>query len=204
LGRVGVFGGTFDPVHNGHIIIAREMARALDLDRVLFVLAARPPHKSVQSVTENIHRLEMLRRALEGETRFEVSDIELRRAGKSYTADTLEELASEMAPASLVFLMGEDSLRDLPNWHEPDRIVRFAEIGVAARPGINVDVGSVYQRIPNATGRIHLVETSEVPISSQEIRERVAKHLPIATLVPSGVEEYIHANHLYEALKSAK
>jgi nicotinate-nucleotide adenylyltransferase len=179
------------------------MAHALGLERVLFVLAARPPHKSAHAITENVHRLEMLRRALEGEPDFEVSEIELRRAGKSYTADTLEELAADMKSASLVFLMGEDSLRDLPNWHDPDRIVTFAEIGVAARPGIDVDLEAVYQRIPNAADRIHLVETSEVPISSQEIRERVANHQPIATLVPPKVEEYIHKHRLYEDVASA-
>jgi nicotinate-nucleotide adenylyltransferase len=99
----------------------------------------------------------------------------------------------------LVFLMGEDSLRDLPNWHDPDRIVRFAELGVAARPGIDVDVASVYQRIPEATGRIHLVETSEVSISSQEIREKVARHQSIERFVPPKVDEYIRTNHLYQA-----
>jgi len=173
------------------------MTDALDLDRVLFVLAARPPHKSGQDITDERHRLQMLRRALADHPSFEITEIELDRPGKSYTADTLEELAHQFAPASLVFLMGEDSLRDLPNWHDPQRIVKFAELGVAARPGIDLDVASIEKRIPESVGRIHLVKTSEVDVSSQEIRDRVASGEPIADMVPAEVARYIEANQLY-------
>jgi nicotinate-nucleotide adenylyltransferase len=199
LVRIGVFGGTFDPVHNGHLVIAKEMAKALGLERVLFVLAARPPHKSGQAVTDDWHRLTMLQLALAGVQSFEVSEIELHRPGKSYTADTLEQLSIDLAPASLVFLMGEDSLRDFPNWHDPKRIVKFAELGVAARPGIDLDVASIQHRIPEAAGRIHLVETSELDVSSQGIRERVALGKPIEDLVPPHVADYIHAHDLYDS-----
>jgi nicotinate-nucleotide adenylyltransferase len=197
LTRIGVFGGTFDPVHNGHLLIAREMADALKLDRVLFVLAARPPHKAGQTITADKHRLEMLRLALADQPLFEISEVELQRPGKSFTADTLEELATKLASASLVFLMGEDSLRDFPNWHDPARIVRLAEIGVAARPGIDADVVAVEHRVPGSRGKVHLVETSEVDVSSQDIRERVAMGHPIEELVPTAVAGYIRANKLY-------
>jgi nicotinate-nucleotide adenylyltransferase len=197
LARIGVFGGTFDPIHNGHLLIAREMTHALSLDRVLFVLAARPPHKLGQAITGDHHRLAMLRLALVDEPAFEISEVELFRPGKSFTADTLEELARRLAPASLVFLMGEDSLRDLPNWHDPHRIVKFAEIGVAARPGIDFDVSQIYERVPGSTGRVNLVQTSEVDVSSQEIRDRVASGKSIENMVPPRVAGYIRAHKLY-------
>lgn len=196
--RIGVFGGTFDPIHIGHLIIATEMKHALGLERVLFVLAARPPHKSEQEITENKHRLAMLQMALEGNPSFDVCDLELKRPGASYTADTLEVLSLDFPSANLIFLMGEDSLRDLPRWHDPDRIVRLAEIGVAARPGIDVDVESIHKAIASSAGRIHLVETPEIGISARDIRERVASGKPITYQVPYKVEEYIRANGLYE------
>jgi nicotinate-nucleotide adenylyltransferase len=202
LVRIGVFGGTFDPIHNGHLHIARELANALDLDQILFVLAARPPHKSDQVITSDRHRLEMLRLALADQPSFKVSEIELRRPGKSFTADTLEELASELSPASLVFIMGEDSLRDLPNWHDPQRILKFAELGVAARPGVDFDASQIYKRVPEAMGSLHLVETSEVDVSSQEIRDRVASGKSIDDLAPPLVAEYIRANKLYSSPES--
>jgi len=204
LARIGVFGGTFDPIHSGHLLIAREMADALDLNRVLFVLAARPPHKVGQAITEDRHRLNMLRLAHVDQPNFEISEIELRRPEKSFTADTLEKLAEKLAPASLVFLMGEDSLRDLPNWHEPERIVRYAEIGVAARPGVDFDVSQIYEHVPGSSGRIHLVQTTEVDVSSQEIRDRVASGQSIEGLVPPRVAEYIRANELYAFPRSRR
>jgi nicotinate-nucleotide adenylyltransferase len=197
LTRIGVFGGTFDPIHIGHLIIATEMKHALGLEHVLFVLAARPPHKSEQEISENQHRLAMLQLALEGNQTFEVSELELNRPGSSYTADTLEALSLDFPRAKLIFLMGEDSLRDLPQWHDPDRIVQLAEIAVAARPGIDVDVGSIHKAIAGSAGRIHLVETPEIGISARDIRERVASGKPIAYQVPYKVEEYIRANGLY-------
>jgi len=135
--------------------------------------------------------------ALAGEPSFEVNEIELHRPGKSYTADTLEQLSIDLAPASLFFLMGEDSLRDFPNWHDPERIVKFAELGVAARPGIDLDIATIQQRIPESAGRIHLVETSELDVSSQEIRERVASGQRFDELVPRQVADYIIAQNLY-------
>jgi nicotinate-nucleotide adenylyltransferase len=198
LTRIGVFGGTFDPIHIGHLIIATEMQFALGLDRILFVLAARPPHKSEQEITENGNRLAMLHLALHGNHTFEVCDLELKRPGASFTADTLEALSLENPSANLIFLMGEDSLRDLPHWHDPERIVRLAEIGVAARPGIYVDVESIHQAISGSRGRIHLVETPEIGISARDIRKRIALRKPIAYQVPYKVEEYIRAIGLYE------
>jgi len=197
LTRVGVFGGTFDPIHIGHLIIASEMKYALDLDRILFVLAARPPHKTEQEITSDHHRMAMLQSALKGQPDFEASDIELNRSGVSYTADTLDELTRQNPSDQFVFLMGEDSLRDLPRWHDPKRILRLAEIGVAARPGVEVDLSSIHAAIPRSKGRIHLVETPEIGISARDIRERVATGKPVAYQVPYPIEEYIRDHGLY-------
>lgn len=197
--HIGIFGGTFDPIHVGHLIIASEMRWALDLERVLFVPAARPPHKTHQEVTSDRHRLAMVQRAIIDNPQFEMNEIELHRAGNSYTADTLEDLAKEYPHKDFYFLMGEDSLRDLPRWHDPERIVRMAKIGVAARPGIDVDFAGVHAAIPGSKGRLQLVETPEIGVSSRDIRDRVCVGKPIRYLVPYHVEEYIVANELYRS-----
>src|SRR3954447_146346 len=157
--RIGIFGGTFDPIHVGHLIVASEMRWVLDLECILFIPAAQPPHKTHQEITADRHRLAMVRLATADNKQFEVNEIELHRDGASYTADTLEELAGDHPQADLFFLMGEDSLRDLPRWHDPERIVRLAQIGVATRPGIDVDLAAVHMAIPGSEGRLHLVET---------------------------------------------
>jgi nicotinate-nucleotide adenylyltransferase len=198
LTRIGVFGGTFDPIHIGHLIIASDLQYALSLDQVLFVLAARPPHKNQREVSADHHRVAMLELALAGNDSFQVSEIELHRDGASYTADTLEALAAQHQDWDLIFLMGGDSLRDLPKWHEPDRIVRLAEIGVAARPGFDVNLETIHAAIPGSKGRIHLVETPEIAISSREIRDRIMDGKPIRYQLPYHVEEYIRGNRLYD------
>jgi nicotinate-nucleotide adenylyltransferase len=195
--RVGVLGGTFDPVHNGHLAIARELREALGLDRVIWVPAGRPPHKQGQIVSSDTDRLAMLEVALADSPTDVISRADLDREGPSYTADLLGILAAEYAPASLVFLMGEDSLRDLPTWHDPERIVRQAELAVAARPGVDIDLEGIARQIPGVRGRVHLVPTEEIPISSSDIRRRVGAGEPIGGLVPAAVAEYIAQRGLY-------
>jgi nicotinate-nucleotide adenylyltransferase len=199
--RIGVLGGTFDPVHNGHLAIARALREALGLDRVIWVPAGRPPHKTGQIVSSDRDRLAMLELAMAGSTADEISTIDLERAGPSYTADTLELLAETVAPAQLVFLMGEDSLRDFPAWHAPERIARAAELAVAARPGIDTDLATITRAVPAATGRIHPIPTEEIAISSSDIRRRVREGTSIQGLVPPVVQRYIHEHRLYEAPK---
>ena len=201
--RVGVFGGTFDPVHVGHLIVATELRFALALDCVLFVPAGRPPHKTRQEISDNEHRLAMLQLAIDDSPWFAISLVDMQRAGPSYTADTLAILRHELDPVELIFLMGSDSLRDLPTWHEPERIVAQAELGVAQRPGIALDLEQIYASIPNARGRIHLVEVPLIGISSTDIRERVRSGRPIRYQVPLPVEEYIFQHGLYQELAEA-
>lgn len=195
--RIGVLGGTFDPVHNGHLYIARELRDALGLERVTWVPAGRPPHKAGQIVSSDRDRLTMLEIALAGSPLDEISTIDLDRAGPSYTADTLELLRSQVSPATLVFLMGEDSLRDLPTWHDPERILRAAELAVAGRPGIDANLDVLTQAIPALNGRVHLALIDEVPVSSSDIRQRVRENQPITGLVPAAVESYIRERGLY-------
>jgi nicotinate-nucleotide adenylyltransferase len=195
--RVGVLGGTFDPPHIGHLIIATELRYALSLNRVLFVPSGRPPHKTDRAITEERHRLRMLQLALADAPEFEISMVDLERDEPSYTVDTLEILQRALGPVRLLFLMGEDSLRDLPTWHEPALLVTRAELGVASRPGVEADLSDVYAAVPEARGRVHLIEVPEIGISSRDLRARVAAGRPIRYQVPRNVEAYIIKHGLY-------
>jgi nicotinate-nucleotide adenylyltransferase len=195
--RIGIFGGTFDPVHNGHLHIANALRLSLCLDHVMWVPAGRPPHKHGQIVSDDRDRLQMLRLALAGSRRDVISTIELDRVGPSYTADTLALLHDRLAPARLYFLMGEDSLRDLPTWRDPYRILANADIAVAGRPGVETDLDDLYAELPGLRDRLHIVLTDELAISSSEIRDRIASGQSISELVPLAVADYIAKRLLY-------
>lgn len=197
--RIGVFGGTFDPVHNGHLHIARGLRDSLHLDQVIWVPAGRPPHKTGQIVSSDFDRLAMLKLALAESGSDKISTIELDRSGPSYTADTLESLKAQLDPVDLVFLMGEDSLRDLPTWRAPSRILRVARLAVAGRPGIETDLDSIVEALPAISGRVEVVPITEMAISSSDIRERVAAGEAITGLAPPAVERYIADKHLYRS-----
>ena len=141
--RLGIFGGTFDPIHLGHLLIAEELMFRLSLDRVLFLPSNLPPHKTGQMVSPNDDRMVMLRAALQGNPHFDISTVDMDRPGLSYTADSLEILGERHPHSELIFLMGQDSLRDLPTWHDPNHIARSARLGVALRPGVNVDLDAI-------------------------------------------------------------
>ncbi len=196
-GRIGVFGGTFDPVHIGHLIIAEEFRYWLMLDWVLFLPARQPPHKTDREITPEAHRVRMLQLALAGNPSFTVSTVDLDRPGPSFTADSLEILHRAHPESMLYFLMGEDSLRDLPTWHDPNRIARQAYLGVALRPEVTLDVEAVVRQVPEARGRIEMVSVPLIGISSQSIRQRVREGSPIRYQVPLEVEHYIEQQELY-------
>ncbi|MDI3340188.1 MAG: nicotinate-nucleotide adenylyltransferase [Sphaerobacter sp.] len=195
--RLGIFGGTFDPIHLGHLIVAEELRVRLGLERILFLPAARPPHKTDRRISPDEDRALMVELAIAGNPYFAVSYVDLARGGISYTADSLAILRQEYPDHTLYFLMGQDSLRDLPNWHDPNRIARQALLGVALRPGVTIDLAAIIARVPAAANRITLVDVPLIQIASRVIRQRVRDGLPITYQVPREVEDYIRRRGLY-------
>lgn len=195
--RIGVLGGTFDPIHIGHLIMGIDLRDALRLDRVLVVPAGQPPHKPGQVISPASDRVAMIDIAIDGLAGFERSDIDLDRSGPSYTVETLRLLQLQYPDAQLVFLMGGDSLRDLPTWHRPNDIARQAEIGVAARPGVEMPLERVLEQVPEAQGRVTIVPIPLIGVSGTDIRARVREGRSIRFQVHDGVERYIRENRLY-------
>lgn len=197
LRRIGIFGGTFDPIHLGHLHIAHGLREKLDLDQIVWVVAGRPPHKRGQIVSDDDDRISMVRLALDDTPGDVVSRVEVDRPGPSYTVDTLERLTAEFGPASYFFLMGEDSLRDFPTWRDPEHILELADLGVVGRPGIDTDLADLATILPALAGKVHLVSLDELPYSSSEIRQRVANGKPIDALTVQPVVRYIRDHGLY-------
>lgn len=196
--RIGIFGGTFDPVHLGHLIVAEVLRVRLDLDEVRFLPAGRPPHKPDQTLSADYDRIAMLRLAIKATPHFSISLMEIEREGPSFTADTVESLRRDLPEdGELYFLMGQDSMRDLPKWHQPSRIVRSARIGVARRPGVDVNIDDVETAIPEARGRVALVDVPLIGISSSDVREAVANRGPFWFQVLPEVADYIVEKGLY-------
>ncbi len=196
--RLGVFGGTFDPVHYGHLVAAEEVRYRLRLDKVLFVPAGTPPHKLDQDITPTRHRLVMLELAIASNPGFAISRVDIDRHGPCYTVDTLALLHQEYGPgAELYFLMGMDSLADILTWKDPERLIRLARIVVVGRPGFQADVDELDKVLPGAAERICIVDTPLMEVSSSDIRQRVREGAPIRYQVPEAVEAYIRAHRLY-------
>lgn len=193
--NVGILGGTFDPVHFGHLLLAEQARDQLGLDQVLLIPAGDPWRKSHRAITPAEHRLAMLRLAIEGSSAFGISDIELRREGPTYTADTLEALAGERLDDAFWFILGADALRDLPNWREPERIVKHAMLAVAPRESHEMAVAK--RHVPEITGKITTFECPRNDISSSDIRERVAAGRSIRYFTPDAVRAYIEEHALY-------
>jgi len=190
-------GGTFDPIHLGHLIVASELRASLNLDRILLIPNARSPLKNVSAISSTNDRLSMLHLAVSGIDWLEVSTAEIDRGGVSYTVETLALLAAHNPLSTLVFLMGADSLYDLPRWRRPNEILALAEIGVASRPGIGFDIAGIIAALPAAAGRVTTISTPSIEISATDIRHRVRAGRPITFQVPAEVERYILTNRLY-------
>jgi nicotinate-nucleotide adenylyltransferase len=195
--RLGLFGGTFDPIHMGHLILAEQCREACRLDQVWFVVAGAPPHKLGER-TAIAHRLEMVRIAISGHASFAVSEIESTRPGPHYSVETLESVRRDRLEDELFFLIGADSLADLPTWREPARIARLATIVVVNRPGLEeVDRAT----LPNFGPDSHpltLVTIPPIGIASTDLRRRLAEGASIRYMVPRAVEAYIKAHRLYK------
>ncbi|MCL6501046.1 MAG: nicotinate-nucleotide adenylyltransferase [Pirellulales bacterium] len=199
--RLGVFGGTFDPVHYGHLLLAELCREAHRLDQVWFMPAATPPHKSGAPLTPAVRRVEMLELAIAGQPAFAVSELEIRRGGTSYTVETLAALHAEDPTRALFFLLGSDMLADLVHWREPARICQLATLVVAPRPGCEQPAFAALAGVLGAEAceriRAHAVCIPVVGISSSEIRRRAAAGLSIKYQTPPAVEQYILSHNLY-------
>ena len=187
--RLGVMGGTFDPIHLGHLVCASEVAHVLALDEVVFVPAGRPWQKEGRAISEGEDRYEMTRLATEDDERFRVSRAEIDRDGWTYTVDTLRDLAGP--ETELFFITGADALAQVPTWREPEALFGLATFVGATRPGYDVDASA----FPD--GSVTLVETPALDISSSDCRSRVARGAPIRYLVPDAVADYIADRGLY-------
>jgi nicotinate-nucleotide adenylyltransferase len=190
--KVGIFGGTFNPPHFGHLIVAEHAREHLGLERVVFVPSAVSPHKQGRDTAAAHHRLRMLEAAVKGNSAFAVSDLEIVRGGVSFTVDTLEELQRLMPESALVLLIGADNLTEFHLWREPQRILDLAEVVALTRPGYAVDgVEPAFGR------RIAVCQVPAIGIEARQIRRRLREGLSIRYLVPPAVESYILTHQLY-------
>ena len=194
---IGVMGGTFDPIHVGHLAVAEEARETLALERILFVVAGRPPHKAASEVTMARHRVAMVELAIAGNPAFELSRIEVDRAGPSYTVDTVEALARD---AEVTLILSVETFRELPTWHEPARLFDAARLCVVPREGYPAsDPAWLASAFPGRADRVSYLEGPRLGLSSTAIRARVAAGRSIRYLVPAAVVDYIAANDLYRS-----
>ncbi len=195
--RVGILGGTFNPPHIGHLVCAQEAYLQLALDKVMLIPARIPPHKPVTDEPGVEHRLELCRLAVQGDDRFTVSDIEVRREGTSYTVDTLEVLKSNGANNELFLIVGGDIAAGLPRWREPERVLELAVPAIAERRGTaRADIDAALEALAGGQ-RARFFRMPRIGVSSTMVRNRVREHRPIRYLVPDGVMDHIERCGLY-------
>jgi nicotinate-nucleotide adenylyltransferase len=199
--RLGVLGGTFDPPHVGHLMLAEEARQALELDQMLFVPAGAPWRKAARKLSPREDRLAMVQLAVGDSPHFAISILEIEREGPSYTAETLAALHQNLTDDSeIFFILGQDSLADLPNWREPQRIISLARLAVAARTDWEAAKEDVLEKeVPGLSQRLVWLDMPRIGISSTAVRDRVRQGLSIRYWVPPAVEEYIRQHGLYVA-----
>ena len=193
--RIGIFGGTFNPPHIGHLIVAEEVRENFALDRIVFIPSARPPHKTHSPVIDPIHRFQMIQLATRENPYFEVSNIEIRRPGTSYTIDTVKSFRNTYGPdGEIFFIMGGDSIFEIDTWKDREEIFKHCTIIVTSRPGFHLS------RVEDPLkAKILLSEVSSIGISSTGIRQRIQEGKSIRYLVPRDVETYIREQELYRS-----
>jgi len=197
--NVGVLGGTFDPIHMGHLILAEEVRVRLNLAEVLFVPAGQPCLKVGSPVSPARHRVEMVRLAIADRPYFKLSTIEIERAGPTYTVDTIAELEARLgARDELFFILGRDNLGELPRWRRPERLITMCRLVAVPRPGYPLpDLKALEASIPGLSQRVVLMDRPEIDVSASAIRDRVVRGLSIRHLVPEPVAGYIRQHKLY-------
>ena len=194
--KLGVLGGTFDPFHFGHLAAADASIDCANLDRVVFIPAAQPPHRP-PPIASPQQRLEMCRLGIEGEPRFEVSEVELKRDGPSYTVDTLGEMRRSQPEDELFLILGWDAARLFSTWHKPDEVRELAKIVVVGRPGSAAPKEDDLEGVGLGEAKVILCLKTTPDVSASDIRKAVAEGRPITGKVPSAVERYIASHRLY-------
>jgi nicotinate-nucleotide adenylyltransferase len=197
--RLGVLGGTFDPIHFGHLLAAEEARVTLRLDRVLFAPAGDPPHKQGYAILPVTHRLRMVRLAIADNPAFEISTVDLDRPGPHYTVDTIQLLCDKWDTGAdeTFFIMGVDSLAHLLTWHQPDQLIELCRLAVVARPGYRADLVKLEAAMPDVSRRLDWVEMPVLGISSSDLQRRVREERSIRYQVPAAVAEYVTEHRLY-------
>ena len=192
--KLGIFGGTFDPIHLGHLILAEELKEELGLQKVIFVPSANPPHKGSSVLSEAKHRFMMTQIAIQDNPAFVLSDLELKREGKSYTIETINQFKELYPQSELYLLLGSDVLEELHLWKEPEKIFEQIKVVIAKRPGFD----KMYPQ-NSYVKKSQVISIDGLNISSSRIRERVKAGKSVRYLVPPGVEEFIQAKNLYKS-----
>jgi nicotinate-nucleotide adenylyltransferase len=197
--NIGVLGGTFDPIHAGHLVVADEVSTRLGLDEVLFIPAGSPWLKADSAISPAEDRIEMVELAIAGNPRYKLSTLEIERTGPTYTIDTMRELRQKLnAGDELFFILGWDNLEDLPRWHRPRELAAVCRLVAVPRVGYPVpDLSLLEASIPGISQRVIVLDKPEIDISASVIRERVRQGLHISRLVPEPVERYIKQHGLY-------
>lgn len=197
--RIGIFGGTFDPPHLGHLILAAEAIDQVHLDRMLWVLTPDPPHKQSQMISPADERMAMTKAMVACSPGFEFSDIEFRRPGPHYALDTVNAIRAEYPGAELFYVIGGDSLRDIPTWHQPTEFILACDhILVMQRPGSMPDMTVLYENYPDLKTRLEFMDVPLIEISAVNIRQRVKQKRAFWQFVIPPVADYIRDHHLYE------
>ncbi len=190
--KIGILGGTFDPVHLGHLVLAEQVKEKLRLDQVIFIPSASPPHKTKQRLSSAQDRFQMAALALEGNREFSISDLELKREGLSYTVDTLKTIKKAYRNSEIYFLIGSDMLDEIHTWRDPEQIYKLVKMVIAIRPGFDR-----FDHDNHFAKKSIIVPITGIDISSTRIRKMVREGKSIRYLVPLKVEEYIKKKKLY-------
>jgi len=196
--RLGIFGGTFDPPHVGHLILAAEALDQLELDFTVWVLTPDPPHKRGQEISTLKHRLDMVELAIKDNDAFSLSHVDIDRPGPHYTLDTVEILKSEYPELELIYLMGGDSLHDLPNWYKADQFLHVVDgIGVMRRPGDNIDLSELTRALPELETKLNFVTAPLLEIAAEQIRRRAHQNRNYRYYLLPDIYEYIRIHQIY-------
>ncbi len=197
--RVGIFGGSFNPLHQGHLIVAEFAAESIHLDLVLFVPVVDPPHKRGSDLLPIDHRCQMISMAIEQNDRFQLSMVDAERPGPHYSVDTVQIIGGQYPDSDLYFVMGGDSFRSFPVWHEPQEIIKHSCLAVMRRPSARPVQPDMHDAmLPGLSDRIAMIEAPPIGISSTRIREQLGGGRSVRYLVPDNVLDYIHTHELYQ------